>query len=282
MHTTHSDGSYSPEALMRYCAEKKLACVSVTDHDTMSSYEPCAREAEKLGIELVPGIELSAVFEPGTLHVLGYFLDRNHPDLKRKLEEIQIARRERNPGIIRKLNESGIEITMKEVLEEAFSGASKEVPENLKQIGRPHFAKVLVKKGVVKDAREAFEKYLAKGRPAYIDKRRIEAREAIELIQKAGGVASVAHPKQMKLNDGELDREIEKLAGYGLAGIEVYNSCQNMEEQGVYLKIAKRYNLVVTAGSDFHGTQKPGVDLGSYGIQMGYEMVERLRGRIAA
>jgi 3',5'-nucleoside bisphosphate phosphatase len=281
MHTTHSDGSYSPEELMRYCKEKNLACVSVTDHDTMSSFEACRKEAEKLEIELIPGVELSAIFEPGTLHILGYFLDRHNEELVRSLEEIQKARRERNPGIIEKLNSAGIDITMDEVLQEAFSGAASTVAAEHKQVGRPHFAKVLIKKGVVKDTKEAFSKYLGKGQCAYIDKRRISGREAVELINKAGGIASIAHPKTMMLNDADLDREIKKLADCGLGGIEVYNSCQDLADNGAYLKIAKKYNLVATAGSDFHGKQKPGVDLANYGIKMGYEMVDQLRAKIA-
>ncbi len=284
MHTTHSDGTYSPESLMRYCKEKNLACVSVTDHDTMSSFEPCEAEAKKLGIELIPGVELSAIYEPGTLHILGYFLDRNHPELKKALDEIQTARRERNPRIIECLNKAGVDITMEEVLEEAMSGQAQTVDPCMKQVGRPHFAKVLVKKGVVSDAKEAFARFLGKGQPAYIDKRRLTPEKALDLINKAGGIASVAHPKQMKLDENALDREIKKLAEAGLGGVEVFNSCQNPSENAVYLRIAKRYNLVVTAGSDFHGTNKPGVDLGWLGqdVRMGYEMVDQLRERIAA
>lgn len=281
MHTTHSDGSFSPVELMRYAKEKKLACISVTDHDTMSSYDECKTEADKLGIELVPGVELSAIFEPGTLHILGYFLDRNHSELKSTLDEIQTARRERNPRIIKKLNEMGVDITLEEVLEEAFSGSAQTVDEDDKQVGRPHFAKVMVRKGIVKDVKEAFNKYLGKGQGAYIDKRRITGPDAVKLINKAGGIASIAHPKQMKVTDEELDREIKALVDCGLGGIEVYNSCQNVEDHGAYLKIAKKYDLVVTAGSDFHGVHKPGVDLANYGTQMGYEMVDRLREHIA-
>ncbi len=284
MHTTHSDGTYSPAELLQYCAKKNLACVSVTDHDTMSSYDEAAAEAKKLGVELVPGVELSAIFDPGTLHILGYFLDRNHPELKAAFEDIQEARRNRNPRIIACLNRAGVDITMEEVLEEAFSGAAAEVSEEDKQVGRPHFAKVMVKKGVVANTKEAFDKYLGKGGPAYIDKRRVTPEQSIDLINKAGGIASIAHPKQMKLDDEALDREIKRFADAGLGGIEVFNSCQGPVENAVYMRLAKKYNLVVTAGSDFHGGNKPGVDLGGMGqdVRVGYEMVDQLRERIAA
>ncbi len=280
MHTTHSDGSYAPAELIRYCKVKGLGCVSVTDHDTMSSFEECDKEARELGIELIPGVEISAQFEPGTLHILGFFLDRHQPKLKAVLDEIQKARRERNPQIIQKLNALGIEISMKEVVEEAYANTEGMAD---KQIGRPHFAKVLLKKGAVKSLEEAFDKYLGKGKPAYVDKRRVTSEEAIGLINQAGGIASVAHPKQMKLAPDTLEKEIGKLVDQGLGAIEVYNSCQRPYENAIYQRIAKRFNLVETGGSDFHGANKPDVDLGFLGenVNLGYSMVESLRERIA-
>ena len=269
MHTTHSDGSYAPRDLIRYAKEKKLDCIAVTDHDTMSSFEECAEEAKKLGIELIPGIEISAQFEPGTLHILGFFQDPNHPPLKAGLEEIQKARRERNPQIIEKLNRIGIPITYEEV--KAESGG--------KQVGRPHFAKVLLKKGVVKSMEEAFDKYLGKGKPAYLDKRRLSSGESIRMIRDAGGIAVIAHPKQMRLDEGALAKELERLVGEGLGGLEVYNSCQNRDEANLYKRLAKRFNLLITGGSDFHGANKPDVDLGYLGdgVELGYEVVEGMK-----
>ncbi|MBI2167536.1 MAG: PHP domain-containing protein [Candidatus Omnitrophica bacterium] len=273
MHTTHSDGSYLPRELVRYAGEKGLGSISVTDHDTMSSFEECADEAKKLGIELIPGIEISCDFEPGTLHVLGYFMDRNQPGFKAVLDEIQKARRERNPEIIRKLNQLGIEITLEEVT--AVSGG--------KQVGRPHFAKILVKKGAVKTMDEAFWKYLAKGKPAYVDKRRLSSKEGIQKIREAGGIAVAAHPKQMKLAGEALTREIKRLVDEGLGGIEAYNSCQNRDEARLYKELAKRFNLLVTGGSDFHGANKPEVDLGYLGggVELGYEVVESMKASLA-
>jgi len=279
MHTTHSDGSYTPVELMRYCQAKGLACVSVTDHDTMSSFEACDAEAKQLGIELIAGVEISAQFEPGTLHILGFFLDRHHPKLQAVFGEIQKARRERNPQIIQKLNALGIEMTMEEVTEEACAKTGLAAG---KQIGRPHFAKVMLRKGYVRNMEEAFEKYLGKGQPAYVDKRRVTSEEALQLIREAGGIASVAHPKHMNLAGEELEKEIGQLVDQGLGAIEVYNSCQTREDHVIYKKIAKRFDLVETGGSDFHGANKPDVDLGFLGenIQLGYEMVEALRERI--
>ena len=277
MHTTHSDGSYTPRELVRYAKEKRLDCISVTDHDTMSSYDECADEAREQGIELIPGIEISAQFEPGTLHILGFFLDPGHASLKTGLEGIQKARAERNPQIVEKLNRLGVPITYEEV--QAESGG--------KQVGRPHFARVLLKKGAVKSLQEAFDKYLSKGKPAYVDKRRLSSRDSIRMIREAGGVASVAHPKQMKLDAGTahasplLEKEIARLVDEGLAGIEVYNSCQDRNEAGLYKRLAKRFNLLITGGSDFHGANKPEVDLGylGEGVELGYEVVEEMQKR---
>lgn len=269
MHTTHSDGTFLPRDLVRYAKQKELACISVTDHDTMSSFEECLEEAGKVGIELIPGIEISAQFEPGTLHILGFFLDPQQPRLKSTLDKIQKARKERNPQIIEKLNRIGVSITLKEV--EAESGG--------KQVGRPHFARVLVKKGVVKSMEEAFRKYLAKGSSAYIDKRRLSSREAIQRIREAGGIAVVAHPKQMKLDESGLTRELARLVEEGLGGIEAYNSCQDRNEAHLYKKLAKRFNLFVTGGSDFHGANKPEVDLGYMGdgVQLDYGVISEMK-----
>ena len=230
-------------------------------------------EGERAGVEIIPGIEISCEFEPGTLHVLGYFVDRNQPGFKAVLDEIQKARSERNPAIIRKLNQLGIEITLEEVT--AVSGG--------KQVGRPHFAKVLVKKGAVKTLDEAFRKYLAKGKPAYVDKRRLSSKEGIQKIREAGGIAVAAHPKQMKLAGEALTAEIKRLVDEGLGGIEAYNSCQDRDEARLYKGLAKRFNLFVTGGSDFHGANKPEVDLGYLGdgVELGYEVVESMKASLA-
>lgn len=279
MHTTHSDGSYTPAELMDYCHEKKLGCVAVTDHDTLSAYEECRRRADQHGVELIPGIEISAEYQPGTLHILGYFLNPSHAELKIKLEKIQRARRERNPKIIEKLNRLGMAITLEEVTREAL-GDKGNVYD--KQIGRPHFAKVLMKKNYVRTFEEAFDRYLGKGKAAYVDKERFSSREAIRLIREAGGVAVAAHPKQIRLEPEALEKFIGELAEQGLGGIEVYSSCQNQRENELYLSIAKHFDLAVTGGSDFHGKNKPDTDLGfmGKGVCLTYDTVEALRARI--
>lgn len=269
-HTTFSDGSYTPEELLRYCKEKNLRAVSVTDHDTITSYDDAKTAADKYGIELIPGIEISCQFEPGTLHVLGYFLNPKDPELVKTLEDIQKARAERNPMIIQRLNKLGVKITMEEVV--AQSGGD--------QIGRPHFAQVLIKKGYAKNNEDAFRTYLGKGASAYVDKRRLSPKEGIDMISKAGGLAVVAHPKQMRVADrNRLLDLFKEWKGYGLKGIEAYSSCQNKDEQKFWHEIANELGLIVTGGSDFHGKNKPDVDLGwmGSGVDINYSIVDQMR-----
>ena len=273
MHTLHSDGSLSTRELVTLARSKNLSCIALTDHDTVSGVDEACNVGKELGVEVIPGIEISAIFEPGTMHILGYFLDPTNSELLAGLAPIQNARSERNPKIIQKLRELGIDITLEEV--EKVSGGD--------QVGRPHFARVLIDKGYAKASKEVFAKYLGKGCPAYVDKRRVTSKQAIDLIHKAGGVASLAHPKQLKVPHGEhFEREIAKLKEEGLDGIEVFSSSQNSEESAYYLKIAKQFDLVVTGGSDFHGSHKPGIELGwmGSGVHLYYDTIERLRARI--
>ena len=270
MHTTFSDGSYTPDELIRYAKEKNLDVVAVTDHDTVTSHAECKQAAAKYGIELIPGIEISCQFEPGTLHILGYFLDPSDSKLAKRLEELQKARAERNPMIIDRLNRMGLKITLEEVI--AKSGGD--------QVGRPHFAQVLIEKGYVRNNDEAFKKYLGKGASAYIDKRRFSAKDGIDMIREAGGVAVVAHPKQLKVSDRSRLKELfTEWKSLGLGGIEAYSSCQDKKEQKFWHELADEMDLVATGGSDFHGKNKPDVDLGWMGndVTIGYDVVERMK-----
>ncbi len=271
MHTLHSDGTFTPTELVELAKSKGLSCIALTDHDTLSGVEEAQTAGNRLGVEVIAGVEISAICDPGTMHILGYFIDPKSKQLQEKLEEIQEARRQRNPMIIEKLQALGIDITFEEV--ERESGGD--------QIGRPHFAKVLLQKGYVKNFDEAFEKYLTKGAPAYIDKRKLSSRDAISMIEEAGGVASLAHPKQLKLDSkpAEFEKVLDHLKSEGLKGIEVYSSCQNKEEAARYKKTAERLGLFVTGGSDFHGANKPDVTLGWMGDEawIPYQTIDEMK-----
>ena len=271
MHTVHSDGTYTPTELVRLAKRAGLACIALTDHDTLNGIAEAQEEGNRSGIEVIAGVEISVKFEPGTMHVLGYFVDRNSGQLKRKLEDIQEARRQRNPMIIQKLKAFGLQIALEEVERESGGG----------QVGRPHFARVLVNKGYVKDFDEAFNKYLAKGQPAYVDKRKLSSQDAIDMIEEAGGIASLAHPKQLKLDSklDEFERVIAELKDQGLKGLEVYSSCQSPAEAARYKKTAERLGLLITGGSDFHGANRPQIQLGwlGEGAEIPYETIDQMK-----
>ena len=255
-HTNASDGSLSPAELVQKAAEEGITTIAITDHDTVSGVREALAAGAKYGVRVIPGVEISIDFQPGTMHVCGYFIDIDNPELCRGLEFVQEARRNRNPQIIQKLNTLGLAITMEEV--QAVAGPD--------QVGRPHFAKVLLQKGYVENAKEAFTKYLAKGMPGYVDKRRLPRDEAIRMIQTAGGVAVMAHPIQLALENWEAYRQLFlELKAAGLAGIEAFNSYQSEEENQKFYQLAQELDMIVTAGSDFHGETKPTVQLGEFG-----------------
>lgn len=271
MHTIHSDGTFTPRGLVQLAKQNGLSCIALTDHDTLSGVEEAQEEGNRIGIEVIAGVEISVKFEPGTMHILGYFIDRNSKKLQDGLAEIQEARRKRNPMIIEKLRALRINISLGEV--ERESGGD--------QVGRPHFARVLVEKGYVKNFEEAFNQYLAKGAPAYVDKRKLTSREAIEMIEDAGGIASLAHPKQLKLDatPKRFEETLEQLRSEGLKGLEVYSSCQSKQEAARYKKTAEQLGLLVTGGSDFHGANRPQASLGwmGDGAMIPYETIDQMK-----
>ena len=189
-HTTASDGSLSAEELIRLAHEIGLSGVAITDHDTTDGVAPARAEAERIGMLFVPGIEISAEYtEKGTMHILGYFIDEKNDYFEETLLFLKKSRSQRNPKMIKLLNEAGVSITMDDVVQEAGGG----------QVGRPHFAKAMIKKGFCASTPEAFDKYIAKGAPCYVNKERLTPKDSIDLIRKAGGVPVLAHPKTLKL-----------------------------------------------------------------------------------
>lgn len=247
-HTTYSDGTYTPHELIAHAREKECEYISITDHDNYDHIDHIGNIPD--GIVYVPGVEISAEFK-GTLHILGYDFDPQHPELKDTLQTLQEARYNRNVKMLEKMADQGFHITMEELHEESKGG----------MVGRPHFANLMLAKGYVKNYQEAFDKYLAKGQPLYMDKQRLEPKEAIRLILAAGGIPVLAHPYQTKLEGRELEDLVAKLASYGLRGIEAYYSHHSKEQVKEYLSYAKKYGLLVTAGSDFHGANKADIDL---------------------
>jgi len=270
LHTTASDGVLSPSEIVRYAKAKGLQAIAITDHDTIEGCEEGLSEGERIGFEVIPGIEISAEHSPGSMHILGFFLDIHHPLLNERLEYLQKARAERNPKMVAKLNRLGVEMTYEEVLKASGGG----------QVGRPHFANVLLEKKYVRSFQEAFDRFLKKGAPAYVDKFRFTSREALHFINEAKGVAVLAHPNTLGVNGySELEKLILKLVEEGLKGIEVYYPEHSSAEVVQYETLAKRYGLLPTGGTDYHGMEKNGLDIGvgRGEMKLSYAIVENLK-----
>jgi predicted metal-dependent phosphoesterase TrpH len=251
VHTTFSDGTFTPQEVVRFAKEKGLFAISITDHDTTDGVKDAIEEGERLGLKVVSGVEISADFEI-EMHILGLFIDIDNEFLQQKLKMLEKFRKERNPQIIKKLRQMGYNISMEEVEKLALG----------EMIGRPHIAKVLVQKGYFSTTKEVFEKLLGFGKPAYVKKEKLKPQEAIEAIKKAGGLAILAHPhKYLYLEEGSENVFLE-LKEYGLDGIEVFHSDHNQIETSMLLEIAKKLDLAISGGSDFHGENKPEICIG--------------------
>ncbi len=271
-HTTHSDGSASPEELIARASSKGARSIAITDHDTVDAFGEARAAADRFGVEFVPGIEISADFSPGTMHILGYCIDGESPVMKEKLATLKNAREKRNPEIAGRLEGLGFDISYDEVVQLAGN----------KVVGRPHFASVLVKKGYVRNIQEAFDKLLKKGAPAYVEKARLSPGDSVELIHEAGGVAVLAHPYQLKLSSYEaVDELVAELAALGLDGIEAIYSRHSPAQRASYSEIALRHHLLVTGGSDYHGSYTPDIELvtGLGDLQVSYALLEALKAR---
>jgi predicted metal-dependent phosphoesterase TrpH len=254
-HSTASDGTLAPQEVVRLAVRNGLSALSLTDHDTIAGTAEAASEAARVGIDFIPGIEISATFpSPGTLHILGYGVDPQSPVLQELTRQLLEGRDTRNPRIVARLRELGIAISMEEVEQEAGGNV----------VGRPHIAAILMRKGYVSSIKEAFNKYLAEGGLAYFDKERLAPQRALELIDRSGGLAVLAHPVQLRCeNDSQLEGRVKDLVDLGLAGIEVIHSDHDAAWVGRCTCLAERYSLLKTGGSDFHGRNKAAIDLGT-------------------
>ena len=256
IHTTKSDGTFSPLETLIHAKNIGLGCISITDHDTLEGTREIQveiRRSQEQGIRIVSGIEISAKFTSGALHILGYGMDIDNLPLKNKLNEFKEIRKKRNLSIIEKLNQLGFDINENDILKQSRDNESQ---------GRPHIAKMLLDKGVVKTVNEAFEVFLGQGKKAYIEKKLVTAEVAIKLISDAGGKAFLAHPTTLKLDDEAFKIYLKKLMDYGLRGIEVFTPHHSPTQVTKYQKIALKNRLLISAGSDFHGTIKPDVVMG--------------------
>ncbi len=269
LHSTASDGTTSPSDLVAMAARSGLSAMALTDHDTQEGWEEASAAARDTGIDLIPGVELSIDFARG-MHLLVLWLRPGRGPLQDRLEDLRASRDIRNTRITELLRNHGMEITDEEVAAEAGGGT----------VGRPHIAAVLMAKGYVPDIASAFEQWIGRGRPAYVTRNRLGAEEAITLARESGGVPVLAHPHTLGVNRAEeMARILSELRSYGLVGIEaVYASYQRHERDG-YSNLARRFKLVPSGGSDYHGEYKPGLQPGiGYGdLVVPYRILEELR-----
>lgn len=269
-HSTCSDGSFSPAGLMRHAKEAGLSAVALTDHDCVDGLDDAEKEAARIGIEFVPGVELSVISDAET-HIVGLFIDTNGAELKKALVQIRLERKNRNAVTSAKLKEAGIDVSTEEAKEEAGSDL----------IGRAHFAKVMVKKGYAGSVKEAFERFLSPGRPCFAPVAGLEAEDGIALIKKAGGAAVAAHLHHTKKEGAELEAYLKKLKGFGLDAVEGFYSEYTPEMTREYAALAKKLDLALSGGTDFHGSMKPHIAIGKgFGeMKVPYSLLRELKRR---
>jgi predicted metal-dependent phosphoesterase TrpH len=267
-HTTASDGSMRPAELVRHASNNGLSAVAITDHDTIDGIKEALDEGRRTGVDVIPGVEISLSFEPD-MHMLGYFFNGGYNNITHTLDELRKRRDERNPKIIKKLNEMGFDIKMQEVKKIAENGI----------VGRPHIANILVKKGYVASIEEAFDKYLGSGRPAYFKKDKLTPEEGIKEITKAGGLPVLAHPKHLNRSVEELDTLLHRLTAAGLKGIEAIYVDNSDEETENFTRLAEKHGLLVTGGSDFHGKYKPDIEIGRGrgNLYIPYSLIDKMK-----
>lgn len=251
-HSTYSDGTLTPSQLVDFAISNGITHLGMTDHDTAEGIEEAIKYSQKKNIKFIGGVEVSAEFKDKTMHILGYNVDYKNENLNKKLKILRESREERNPKIIQKLNEIGFDVSMEEVKKAADGNV----------VGRPHFAKVLLEKKYVSTMQEAFDKYLAKGARCYVDKYRFEPCEAIKMIVENGGMAVLAHPLSLKMDYEDIKKVLKSLKDCGLEGVECFYRNHTEEDEQNLLQMAKELDLVVSGGSDFHGSNRPNIFIG--------------------
>lgn len=249
-HTKYSDGTFTPQELVEYAAKQGVAVLSVTDHDSVSGIDEAIAAGFKCGVEIIPGIELNTDFKDAELHILGYFIDYKNPEFIKKLNRFRDSRIERMRLMIDKLNFNGHSISFDEVRDEALGESGGE--NVLGSIGRPHLARVMVKKKIVEDEKVAFERYLGNGKSCYVEVlNKLSPSDAVRFVNEFGGIAVMAHPALTGR-----DEIIAELAKDGLGGLEVYHTSHDPQATKKYEKIAADLGLIATGGSDCHGPKR--------------------------
>lgn len=270
-HSTASDGSMTPSELVRHAKAAGLRAVALTDHDTTDGLAEAAAEAAAIGIELVRGVELAAWQDKTELHIVGLDIDDTQLEFAAAMTEMQQIRENRNRRMIALMADAGVDITLEKLHEKEGDGV----------LTRANFARYLVSVGFVTSIDEAFKRYLDNGRPFYLPRTKITPQRAIALIQSAGGIPILAHPMLYKLGKATLEKYVRLLKEEGLEGIEVYYSTNSPSDDLYLSRLANKYALKYSGGSDFHGSYKPHIQIGTGKgrLVVPYDVLEKLRER---
>lgn len=252
-HSTESDGTLTPQELMEHAREVGLSAVALTDHDSIQGIAKARPVAESLGLELVPGIELSTDYNGKEVHILGYYIDEKNPEFLARLKDFVDGRDKRNEKMADLLRQEGFDLTLE--------GIYEEYPDSV--ITRAHFSRYLVDHGFVKDRETVFAKYLGDNCRCYVPREKITPFEAIKLIQMGGGLAFFAHPVLCHMNHDRLRSFIGDMKNAGLTGMEAIYSMNTPGDEANMKKLAHEFDLLISGGSDFHGSNKPYIRLGS-------------------
>ena len=270
-HSLCSDGAQTPEDVVRTAKEAGLAAIALSDHDCIEGVEAAMSEGKKLGVEVIPAVELSAQSDT-ELHILGYFIDIHNQKLQDTMKYALQVRDERQEETCRKLNELGFSVTMEEARAEAHGNPV---------LCRAHFAQILVRKGYAASVQEAFSKYLSVGCYAYSNRQALTAQEAVSLVREAGGIAVAAHLHLIKMPDDQLREYLKSLIPYGLDGVEGYYTDYTPDMEQRYRAMAQELGLVLSGGTDYHGANKPHISIGKGRgeLEIPYSVLEGLRQR---
>ena len=274
IHSTASDGSLTPSEILQQAQKLNLGAIAITDHDSLEGSKEAYRAGIPSSIKFLSGVEISAAYPPflsrsGSLHLLGYSIRLDDRALNQSLSELRQARENRNPDILKRLEKLGYPLTLAEVRKVVGEG----------QLGRPHIARAMVKKGYVASVDEAFDNFLGTDKPAYVDKYRIDCIEAVNTITAAGGIPVLAHPGLLGIdNENTLKQFIGNLKEIGIKGIEVYYPEHTERQMQTYAAFARDFDLLVTGGTDFHGKMMPEIKLGTGkgNLFVPYELYEKL------
>ncbi len=259
-HTVYSDGTFTPKQLVEQAKKAGLSCIGITDHDSVDAIGPALDEAKVLGLEIIPGVELTAEFKESEIHILGYYIDWRQEKFLKELKLLRDERVKRMRKMLDRLRKYQIKLDLQEILSISGKGA----------VGRLHLARVMHQKGFVSSIREAFNKYIGDNKPCYIKKKRFTPLQTMSMIEEINGVCVLAHPHLINNNNYIID-----FVKYGLKGIEVYYPGMAGNLSLYYQNLAKKFHLFITGGSDSHGQAKEGDYLGK--VKIPYSVVENLK-----